>query len=264
MEIKKTGHNFHNLRNQFNKNGFFICKNVFEKKFITEILSEIEKADNTIKYLDNENILRRIEKLYDKGTNLINLNKQILTILKNIFHEEFLIFKDKFNAKPPGGEGFIAHYDGIFHFMDSKNNMKNGWYEYGNIFINVLVALDSCNKENGTIELSNSHKGSFSELLKNTKPDNPPALDKITEDKTVFSLINLNVGDIVVFSNTCPHRSKPNKSNFSRRTLYYTYSQSKNGSKYDQYFFDKEKSKNTSKAFSEEKNKSKKLLTGNN
>ena len=23
-----------------------------------------------------------------------------------------LIFKDKFNAKPPGGEGF-AHYDGI-------------------------------------------------------------------------------------------------------------------------------------------------------
>ena len=62
-----------------------------------------------------------------------------------------------------------------------------------------------------------------------------------------------DVGDMVVFSNTCPHRSKKNKSNSDRRTLYYTYTQSKNGSKYNQYFFDKEKSKNTSKAFSEKK-----------
>ena len=29
-----------------------------------------------------------------------------------------LIFKDKFNLKPPGGEGFYAHYDGIFKWLD--------------------------------------------------------------------------------------------------------------------------------------------------
>ena len=253
MEKQLIGYDFSDLKKKFTKNGFFVCKNVFEKKFIFEILFEIEKASNTDKYFDNENILRRIEKLYDKGENLINLNKKISTILKNVFKEDFLIFKDKFNAKPPGGEGFIAHYDGIFHFMDSDNNKKNGWYEYGNIFINVLIALDICNEENGTIELSNSHKGNFNKLLKNTKIDNPPALSKVIEDKTVFNLINLDIGDIVVFSNTCPHRSKKNKSSFGRRTLYYTYTQSKNGSKYNQYFFDKKKSKNTSKAFSEKK-----------
>ena len=141
MKKINTLQNFPYLREQFDKNGFFICKNVFEKSVIFEILSEIKKAENIVKYFDNENILRRVEKLYDKGMNLISLNKKISEILKSVFEEDFLIFKDKFNAKPPGGEGFIAHYDGVFHFMDSDNNKKNGWYEYGDIFINVLILI---------------------------------------------------------------------------------------------------------------------------
>ena len=52
----------------------------------------------------------------------------------------------------------------------------------------------------------------------------------------------LNIGDIVIFSNTCPHRSKKNNSEKNRRVLYYTYT-----------FIDKEKSKNISKALVEEK-----------
>ena len=250
MKKKNTNPNFSDLRRQFNECGFFICRNVFEKNFVSEIVCEIEKANNTVKYFDNQNKLRRIEKLYNKGPNLINLNKTISILLKNIFDEDFLIFKDKFNAKPPGGEGFMAHYDGIFHFIDSDNNKRNGWYEYGDTFINALVALDPCNEENGTISISNSRKGNFDELLKDTKNDNTPALNKAFEDKIIFKTLNLDVGDIVIFSNTCPHRSNVNKSNFSRKTLYYTYTPSKNGSKYDQYFFDKEQSKNTSKAFS--------------
>ena len=56
---------------------------------------------------------------------------------------------------------------------------------------------------------------------------------------------------MVVFSNTCPHRSKTNYSKSSRRILYYTYSLAQNGSKYDIYFEDKHKSKNLSKALVE-------------
>ena len=58
---------------------------------------------------------------------------------------------------------------------------------------------------------------------------------------------------MVVSSNKCPHRSKKNNPNQNRRILYYTYTLSKNGSKYDQYFHDKEKSKNTSKALLDKK-----------
>jgi len=56
---------------------------------------------------------------------------------------------------------------------------------------------------------------------------------------------------MVVFLNTCPHRSKKNNSDKNRRIIYYTYSLSKYGSKYKKYFKDKENSKNLSKALVE-------------
>ena len=242
---------FLDFKQKFEDDGYFILKNFVKENFITHLINEIENSSNTIKYFDNSNKLRRIEKIYDQGKYLINLNKKILELLKNIFNENFLIFKDKFNAKPPGGEGFFAHYDGIFQFTDSKNNKKNGWYEYGDFFVNVLVAIDNCNEKNGTIELAKFHKGNFKQLFQNTKKDGTPALSKDIENKTLFNKINLDIGDIVVFSNTCPHRSKKNNSQNTRRIIYYTYSLSSNGSKYNEYFDDKANSKNESKALSE-------------
>jgi len=240
-----------NFEKKFQKDGYFVCKNILNKKNIDELLDEINKSKETVKYYDNFKNLRRIEKLYDKGNQLKKLNEKILIILNKIFKKDFLIFKDKYNAKPPGGEGFFAHYDGIFHFIDQNYNKKNGWYEYGDFFINALVALDECNKENGTLELAKSHKGSFDQLLKNTKKNGTPALLKTVENNTLFELINLNIGDMVFFSNTCPHRSNTNHSSKDRRILYYTYSLAQNGSKYQIYFEDKEKSKNISKALVE-------------
>ena len=239
------------LQKEYSLNGYFVIKNFFSQTFISQLINDIETSKNTIKYFDKDDNLRRIEKLYDKGPQLNNLNDKIIHFLNVTFEKDFLIFKDKFNAKPPGGEGFFAHYDGIFHFIDPDNNKKRGWYEYGDYFINVLIALDKCNKENGSLELAKAHSGNFDELLKNTKNNGTPALTDEMESNTSFNLIDLDIGDIVVFSNTCPHRSKKNETNNNRRVLYYTYSLSKYGSKYQEYFLDKEKSKNPSKALVE-------------
>ena len=240
--------NFNNLKTQYEQNGYLVIKKFFDQNFISKILEEITNAKQTTKYFDNNKNLRRIEKLFDKGDKLNILNQELIKLLKNIFNESFLIFKDKFNAKPPGGEGFFAHFDGIFHFIDENNIKRNGWYEYGDKFINILVALDPCTKQNGTLELSKSHKGDFKELLKKTKNDGTPALRKEIEDKIDFEIIEMEIGDIVIFSNTCPHRSKKNETDKNRRIIYYTYLASINGSKYESYFKDKEKSKNKSKA----------------
>ena len=251
MENKLRQKNLNNildLKSNFSKNGYLVIKKNFENNLTNKIIKEIDDADGTIKYFDGKGIIRRIEKIYDKGKELKNLNQKILVLLKSILDEEFIIFKDKFNAKPPGGEGFFAHYDGIFHFKDENNNTKNGWYEYGDVFINALVALDECNKENGALELAKEHHGNFNDLIENTKQNGTPELLKEIEVKTKFNLINLDVGDIVIFSNKCPHRSQKNYSTKNRRILYYTYSLSKNGSKYDKYFEDKQKSKNSFKA----------------
>jgi len=242
--------NLLDLKKKFNDDGYFVLKEFFKKDFISHIITEIDNSQDTIKYFDNLNNLRRIEKFYNKGLNLINLNEKILTILKKIFDKEFLIFKDKFNTKPPGGEGFFAHYDGVFEFINSNNEKKRGWYEYGDFFITTLVALDKCNKENGALEIAKSHKGNFDQLFVNTKKDGTPALSAEVESKTIFDVINLDVGDVVIFSSTCPHRSQKNNSQETRRVIYYTYTLSENGSKYDQYFIDKQNSKGKSKALS--------------
>lgn len=227
----------------FQKRGYFVIKKFFNKKDINLIKKEIIKAKGVDKYFDKRSIIRRIERIYNKGKKLSEINNKILIKLDDIFKEPYTIFKDKYNVKSPNGEGFFAHYDGIFQYKDKNNRIKNGWYEYGNSFINILVDLDACNKKNGTIEIASCHKGSFASLLKNTKKNYTPELLKTLEKKNKFKMIELNIGDIFIFKNTCPHRSDKNSSLSSRRTLYYTYTPEKFGSFYKQYFKDKKNSK---------------------
>ncbi len=236
-----------NFKKKYDDLGFFKKKDFFDKNLLKKIIEEINNLKENIDiYYDKKGNLRRIERLYDKGEGLILANNKILFFLKDIFNFDFKIFKDKFNAKPPGGEGFFAHYDGVFNFKNENNQDKKGWYEYSDLFVNVLIALDPCNAENGTIEIANSHNKSFSTLLPNTKKNGTPDILSEIEKKLKFNIIDLNQGDIVIFNNTCPHRSQKNKSNSDRKTLYYTYTPLKYGSKYDEYFKDKLKSKNKS------------------
>ena len=76
-------------------------------------------------------------------------------------------------------------------------------------------------------------------------------LENVNQIPTLEKIV-LNKGDIVFFSNICPHKSEKNNSNFNRRTLYYTYLSKEFGYQYDNYFKDKEKSKNaTSKSLND-------------
>ena len=232
------------FKNKFNTKGFFIVKKFINSNFIDEILHEIKNSKNVDIYYDRNNKIRRIEKIYDKGKFLKQLNSKFVDLIKKYLDHEVTIFKDKFNAKPPGGEGFSAHYDGIFKFSNKDGEEKNGWYHYGDFFLNVLLALDNCTEQNGTIEIADSHSGDFNQLIKKTTLDGTPNLSEIEERKNKFEKINLDVGDLVIFKNTCPHRSDKNNSTSERRILYYTYSSLKNGSKYQDYFNDKKNSKN--------------------
>ena len=105
-----------NLYNLYKQKGYFKIKNFFPKSFIDELNEEILNATNVKRYYDKNDKLRRIEKLYNKGKKLNSLNNRILKYIELLFKKNFVIFKDKFNAKPKGGDGFLPHYDGIFYF----------------------------------------------------------------------------------------------------------------------------------------------------
>ncbi len=239
---------FKECKKKFDNDGYFKIKNFLNKTEISKIVEEIMKSSDVDIHKDNNNLIRRIERFYNKGEYLNLINKKFIELIKNILGLNVLIFKDKFNLKPPGGEGFKAHYDGVFMFVDPRNKKKCGWYEYGDTFINVLVAIDNCNEENGTIELAKSENEPFHNLIKKTKSEEIAELLDEVEKEYSFEKIILNVGDLVVFKNTCPHKSSINNSNIPRRILYYTYLDEKFGNQYENYFLDKKLSKNKIKS----------------
>ena len=244
---------FIHLKKNFDSKGYFIVKKFFDNKQIKKIIYEINNAKKIKKYYDRKNNLRRIEKIYNKGKNLRLANKKIEKYLSLVLKKKFIIFKDKFNSKPPNGEGYDAHFDGVFKFKSKSNLLKKGWYVYGKEFVNVLVALDNTEKNNGPLEISKAINKNFDDLFKLTKKDGSPNIKKSVEKSLNFKKILCKKGDILIFKNNCPHRSKKNSSSKNRRILYYTYSLKSYGSKYSLYFKDKEKSKNkTSKSLTGE------------
>lgn len=231
-----------NYISDFKKKGYFKIEKFFSENFVKKMNNEINLAKNVEKYFDKNRKLRRIEKLFDKGDNLNKLNYKLLEFLSKLFNKNFVIFKDKFNTKPGGGDGFEAHYDGIFIFKKKNNYKFKGWYEYSNFFVNVLVAFDECNERNGALEVAKADLLSFNELLKNTRNDGTPKLKKEYALKLKFDRIDLKIGDVLFFSNLCPHKSKKNNSNLDRKILYYTYAESNNPNIYSRYFKDKSNS----------------------
>ena len=81
------------LQKEYSLNGSFVIKNFFSQTFISQLINDIENSKNTIKYFDKDDNLRRIEKLYDKGPQLNNLNNKITHFLNVTFEKDFLIFK---------------------------------------------------------------------------------------------------------------------------------------------------------------------------
>ena len=75
-----------------------------------------------------------------------------------------------------------------------------GWYEYSDYFVNVLVALDDCNKTNGTIELSQIEDFEFSNsIFEHKKKNGTPDINTRHLKKLKFKSINLSIGDILIF-----------------------------------------------------------------
>tara|TARA_Y100001970_G_C14213311_1_gene848183 strand:- start:588 stop:1322 length:735 start_codon:yes stop_codon:yes gene_type:complete len=230
------------LKSEFIKKGYFKIDNFFSKKFIDNLNQDIINAKNVDKYYDINKNLRRIERLYDKGEYLKILNDELINYLSSFFKKKIVIFKDKLNAKPVGGEGFDAHYDGIFYFTKKDNLKYKGWYNYSSFFVNVLIAFDECNAQNGALEIANADYRSFKDLIKNTRNDGTPKLNKKYASSLNFKRIDLDKGDVLFFSNLCPHKSKKNLSDQGRKILYYTYAESSDPNIYYKYFEDKSNS----------------------
>jgi len=240
-----------NAKEEFKHNGFTMLDSILSEEQISELKSAINECSmsgDSDQYKDRSGLVRRMENFTFKNIVLEDLNKKIRELLFNLTGENQVLFKDKVNFKPPNGEGFFTHYDGVFQFVNSDGETRNGWYEYGNVFNNVLITLDDFTDENGPLEVAKRHIGNFDELLRNTTCDGSPNLKTEVEDECDFTPLICSAGSIIIFKHACPHRSSANNSEKERGSLYWTYTPSDNEKIYEQYFRDKAGSKNKNKS----------------
>jgi ectoine hydroxylase-related dioxygenase (phytanoyl-CoA dioxygenase family) len=139
---------------------------------------------------------------------------RLLAVLAALYGEEACLFKDKLIFKPPGLKGYGLHQDWI------------AWPGFPRSFLTVLVPLDPTDADNGCTEVFPGYhkKGSLS--AEDGQYHELPS-DLIDESRGVN--LELNPGDVAIFTGFTPHRSAANGSGRWRRQLFFSYNKLSDG-----------------------------------
>ena len=134
---------------------------------------------------------------------------------------EAVLFKDKLIFKPPDSHGNGLHQD------------YNWWQGFPHSLLTVSVALDASTKENGCTELwTGHHQGFLHEPGSFDKTQIDP--EHLANEAHVY--VELDPGDMAIFTCFTPHAAAPNTSNSARRILFLSYNDSRDGEHYTAHY----------------------------
>lgn len=189
-----------------------------------------ETPGKWMKYFENssktgERLLCRVENFipYHDGLRALLTDGDVMRILSELMGEQAVLFKEKINAKLPGGSGFTAHQDAPA-FITFKQRYH----------ITMMIAVDDSTLENGCLEFSDPVP-----VYETLRQDDGGSIHPEVEAELPWRPLEAKAGDIVFFDSYIPHRSHPNTSERSRRAMYITYNRLSEGSRRDDYFADK-------------------------
>ncbi|WP_179228614.1 phytanoyl-CoA dioxygenase family protein [Leptolyngbya ohadii] len=151
---------------------------------------------------------------------------RLLQVLRDLFDDEPILFKDKLILKPPGTKGYDLHQDYAY------------WEQLGvpaDALLSVQVAIDAADADNGAIVL---YPGLHQHRLP-APPDHPRDVSPTAVQSTDPVLVSTQPGDLLIFHSLTPHYSAPNRSQAPRRTLYLTYNSQTWGDYYKSYYGDR-------------------------
>ena len=144
-------------------------------------------------------------------------DERLLGLVRQIFDDDALLFKDRLIYKMLGVRGYQIHQD------------YSWWQEFPEDLVNVTIAIDGADADNGALELFPYHHNLLS------TPGEMRHMNDVEAQQIDFSSGELMItepGDVVIFHCMTPHRSGPNLSNRLRRQLYLTYSAARHGDLY--------------------------------
>jgi ectoine hydroxylase-related dioxygenase (phytanoyl-CoA dioxygenase family) len=214
----------------YRSDGYLILRNVFGPVEISVLAIEAQALASRENLIDTANIRCRWqdhattgECTFDCFDPVIDIgpiaavfarDQRILAPLRALYDDEAYLFKDKLIYKKPGVKGFPLHQDYI------------GWKDFPESFVTVILAIDPTDALNGATEVfPGYHRQGYLSARDGDYHELP--LDSIDESKGV--LLDLQPGDLGLFSGFTPHRSAPNESSRWRRQLYLSYNAGRDG-----------------------------------
>ena len=214
----------HEHQQHFHSNGFVKVPAIFSPEEVSELRGEACRLFQRTDLIDSDNIRCRWQNHDETGEcrfdcfdPVIDLSpimeklardSRIIGAVSALYGEPACLFKDKLIFKPPHAVGYGLHQDYI------------SWESFPESFVTVIVAIDRSDAANGATEVfPGYHKlgclsakdGMYHELTG----------DQVDLSKGVA--LELDPGDIAIFSGFTPHRSEPNRSDQWRRLAYLSY-----------------------------------------
>jgi ectoine hydroxylase-related dioxygenase (phytanoyl-CoA dioxygenase family) len=144
----------------------------------------------------------------------IAADARLLAVLAALYGEEACLFKDKLIFKPPGAKGYGLHQDWI------------AWPGFPRSFLTVLAPFDRADADNGCTQVFPGHHKQGTLSQEDGQYHELP-VELIDETRGVN--LDLEPGDVAIFTGFTPHRSAPNRSSRWRRQLFLSYNKLSDG-----------------------------------
>lgn len=212
------------LKTTFERDGYLILRGVWTSDRLAVVARDAERLLARTDLIDFRNLRCRwqnhcttAECRFDAFDPIIDLSPPIAElagdprlgeILHAVLGEPACLFKDKLIYKPPGATGYALHQDYI------------AWPTFPKSFLSVVIPLDPATARNGcTIVYPGRHQ---SGPLVQADGDYHELDPSLVDDATAVAL-ELEPGDLAIFSGFTPHRSADNASEGWRRQLYLSF-----------------------------------------
>ncbi|KAJ2499547.1 hypothetical protein GGH96_003468 [Coemansia sp. RSA 1972] len=180
---------------------------------------ELNKATDKMLLCRTENFTP-----YNTYTRELVTGARIMGVLEQLTGEPYVLFKEKINAKLPGGQGFMPHQDSpaFTHLGQVKH-------------VTVLFTVDGSYIENGCLMVVPESHADHRIIPHHSNGEIVEEWCKAHE----WIPVECNPGDVLVFGSYLAHKSNENTSNTSRANLYITYNPISEGDKREDYYKDK-------------------------
>ncbi len=221
--------NLKNIKKKFYSDGFVHVQNLFNKKEVTEIMSEIEKIKLKFTKIKNKNMhltkdkkfntIHDINKFIKKGKIIdLSRDKRLISIIEKIIGKNISLRNLEFFLKPKNtGKKAPVHQDNYFWNIPSKKAL------------NVWIACTSSNIKNGGLYyFLKSHKDGVIDHELSFQPGTSQQIPKKHLLKKKYKKVfpSLKPGDCILHHCEVIHGSNANKSKFDRVGLVMSFKQS--------------------------------------